>query len=580
MLDLRKRFSVDGFAVEAGGPFMSRVEREAPGSAEIIGITAAIFILVVAFGSVVAMGLPIITALIGLASGFFLVGVGSSFANMPSFTPQFAAMIGIGVGIDYALLVVNRFRESVAEGLSHEDSAVKAAATAGRSVLFAGVTVMIALLGLWAPGIPAVGFVGTAGALIVLLAVAVALVVLPAILGVAGRHIDRWRLPGLAAPAHESETGFGYRLSRFVQRRPLACLVVSFGLLAVLAIPALDIQLGTSDPGNNPTSFTSRRAYDLLSEGFGPGSNGPILIGLRIDDQAAESDVEALPEVIEGVDNVASVSPVSFNQERSAATITVIPATSPQDERTVELVHDLRATAPEALAGSSAESFVGGPTALFIDVGDRIESRLPIFFIAIIGLSFLLLMAVFRSLVVPLKAAIMNLLSIGAAFGVLVAIFQWGWLGNVVGVHREGPVESFLPMMLFAVLFGLSMDYEVFLVSRIREEFLRTGDNSESVARGLSATTRVISAAAAIMVAVFMAFAISDQRVVKEFGIGLSTAIFLDATVVRLILVPSVMQLMGKWNWWFPSWLDRIFPRISVERGDAGLAAKASVPGD
>lgn len=580
MLDLRERSSTDGFAVEAGGPFMARIEREAPGSAEIIGITAAIFILLVAFGSVVAMGLPITTALIGLASGFFLVGVGASFANMPSFTPQFASMIGIGVGIDYALLIVNRFRESVAEGLSHEDAAVQAAATAGRSVLFAGVTVVIALLGLWAPGIPAVGFVGTAAALIVLLAVAVALVVLPAILGVAGRHIDRWRVPGLAAPARESETGVGYRLSRFVQRWPLACLLVSFGFLAVLAIPVFDIQLGTSDAGNNPTSFTSRRAYDLLSEGFGPGANGPILIGLRIDDAASEPEIEALPDVIRRVRNVAAVSPVSFNQDRSVATITVIPGTSPQDEGTVVLVHELRETLPTTLAGSGAEPYVGGSTALFIDVGDRIESRLPIFFAAIIGLSFLLLMAVFRSVVVPVKAAIMNLLSIGASFGVLVAIFQWGWLGSVVGVHREGPVESFLPMMLFAVLFGLSMDYEVFLVSRIREEFLRTGDNSESVARGLSMTTRVISAAAAIMVAVFMAFAISDQRVVKEFGIGLATAIFLDATVVRLILVPSVMQLMGKWNWWFPSWLDRIVPRISVDDRGAGVAAKASITGD
>ncbi|MEK7247765.1 MAG: MMPL family transporter [Chloroflexota bacterium] len=278
--------------------------------------------------------------------------------------------------------------------------------------------------------------------------------------------------------------------------------------------------------------------------------------------------------------NVAAVSPVSFNQDRSAATITVIPGTSPQDEGTVVLVHELRETLPTTLAGSGAEPYVGGSTALFIDVGDRIESRLPIFFAAIIGLSFLLLMAVFRSVVVPVKAAIMNLLSIGASFGVLVAIFQWGWLGSVVGVHREGPVESFLPMMLFAVLFGLSMDYEVFLVSRIREEYLRTGDNAESVARGLSMTTRVISAAAAIMVAVFMAFAISDQRVVKEFGIGLATAIFLDATVVRLILVPSVMQLMGKWNWWFPSWLDRIVPRISVDDRGAGVAAKASIAGD
>lgn len=563
LLDLREDVSEKGFQVEAGGPLMRHVEQEPPGSAEIIGLTAAVFILLVAFGSVVAMGVPIVTALIALAAGFFLVGVGANFVALPGFTPQFSSMIGIGVGIDYALLIVTRFREALERGQSVGDSLLTAAGTAGRSVLFAGSTVMIALLGLWAAGLPAVGWVGTAASLVVALAVVVALLVLPAILWLVGKHINKGRIPGLGSRAHESETGLGYRWSRVVQRNPLLCLALSLGLLLVLASPVINMRLGTSDTGNNPTSFTSRRAYDLLAKGFGPGFNGPILLGFDIK-SGDPAQVKALPGLLQQKANVAAVTQPVFNADSSAATITIIPGTAPQDRATDRLVHDLRKQLRETFRGSGTEPFVGGPTALFIDVGDRLNQRIPFFFAGVIGISFVLLTAVFRSIVVALKAAVMNLLSIGAAFGILVAVFQWGWLGGIVGVHREGPIESFMPMMLFAVLFGLSMDYEVFLVSRIREEFLSTGDNSEAVARGLSVTSRVISAAAAIMIAVFLAFALSDQRVVKEFGIGLSTAIFVDATIVRLVLVPAVMQLMGSANWWFPSWLDRIIPPIGI----------------
>ena len=565
LIDLTKASSSPGFQVEAGGLVVRHGEQEPPGGSEIVGLTAAVIILLIAFGSVVAMGLPVVTALIGLASGFFLAGVGASFVKMPAFTPQFAAMIGIGVGIDYALLIVTRFREALAQKLPVEEAIVKAASTAGRSVAFAGSTVVIALLGLWAAGLPFMGYVGTAAAAIVALAVIVALTVLPALLKVSARHIDRWRIPLLAAPVHESETGFGYRLSRIVQRAPVLCLAGSLVLLLLLAAPMLSIRLGAADAGNNPPSFTSRRAYDLLSRGFGPGFNGPILVGFSIDDGAAAAAVKGLPPELAKIEGVAGVSPPTFNASGSAAVITVIPRSAPQAEETADLVQRLRDAVHQSFDGPGGESFVGGPTALFIDVGDKIASRMPVFFGAVIGLSFLLLMVVFRSVVVPIKAAIMNILSIGASFGVLVAVFQWGWLGSVLGVHREGPIESFLPMMLFAVLFGLSMDYEVFLVSRIREEYLKTGSNTESVARGVSVTTRVISAAAAIMVAVFLSFALSDQRIVKEFGIGLATAIFVDATIVRLVLVPSVMQLMGGANWWFPAWLDRIVPTIGVD---------------
>jgi RND superfamily putative drug exporter len=578
LMDLRQQSSTPDFQVEAGGAIVWRAERRPPESTEAIGLATAVIILLVAFGSVVAMGLPIITALLALASGFFLLGVGTSLVTMPSFTSEFTAMVGIGVGIDYALLIVTRFREALANKLSVEEAIVQASATAGRSVVFAGSTVVIALLGLFAVGIPFVGYVGAAAALFVALSVLVAVFVLPAILRIAARHIDRWRLPGLAAPVHDSETGLGYRLSRMVQRAPVLFLAGSLVILLGLAAPVLAMRLGTSDAGNNPPSYTSRRSYDLLSRGFGPGFNAPIIVGFAVNDAAAATKVEQLPAALKGVDGVAGVSPPTFNQDRSAAVITVFPSTEPQAQETADLVHRLRTMVHQSFNGSSGQALVGGTTALVIDVGDKISAGLPLFFGAVIGLSFLLLMAVFRSVVVALKAAAMNLLSIGAAFGVMVAIFQWGWLGNIVGVHREGPIEAFLPMMLFAVLFGLSMDYEVFLVGRIREEYLRTGDNTESVARGLSLTTRVISAAAAIMIAVFLSFALSDQRVVKEFGIGLATAIFVDATIVRLILVPSVMQLMGSANWWFPAWLDRIVPRVGVDRNRPARPAAARQP--
>jgi RND superfamily putative drug exporter len=565
LVDLVTNASEAVFQVEAGGLVVQTTEREPPGNSELIGVLAAVVILLLAFGSVVAMGLPIGTALLGLSSSFFLVGVAARFVSMPGFAPQFIAMIGIGVGIDYALLIVSRYREESGKGAPSEEATVTAVATAGRSVFFAGGTVMIALLGLWASGMEPIGWVGTAAALTVGIMVSLSLLVLPAFLRFAGPHLDRWRVPGLKAPSADSTTGVAYRWSRLVQRYPWLCLALSLGLLLLLAAPMLDLRLGTSDSGNNPESFTSRRAYDLLSEGFGPGANAPIVVGAIMDDPAAMTKVEQLPQVLAALEGVASVSPPRFNQDRNAAVVTVIPDSSPQDQKTVDLIHEMRRTLASEFQGNGARALVGGSTALFIDVGGQQASRLPYFLAGILLLSFLLLLVVFRSLLVPLKAVLMNLLSIAAAFGILVAVFQWGWLGGVLGVTREGPVEAFLPMMLFAVLFGLSMDYEVFLVSRIREEYLKSGDNSEAVARGLSVTSRVITAAAAIMVAVFGAFALSDQRVVKEFGIGLGIAILLDATIVRLVLVPALMQLAGRWNWWMPQRLDRLIPKVSLE---------------
>ncbi|MCH8850702.1 MAG: MMPL family transporter [Chloroflexi bacterium] len=578
LLDLRGEHSTPDLQVEAGGSVPRAGERGGLGRTELIGLGAAVVILMIAFGSVVAMGLPILVALLALVAGFFLAGIGASYLNIPSMTPQFAGMIGIGVGIDYALLIITRFREGLARGLNTEDAIVRAEATAGRSVVFAGFTVVIALLGLWAVGIPFVAYMGSAGAAVVALSVIVSIFVLPAVLGLVGTRIDKWRIPFLAASAHESETGFAYRLSRSIQRTPLPFFVFSMGILLLLAAPVLAMRLGSSDASSRSTSSTTRRAYDLLSEGFGPGFNGPVLIGFSLDGPEAAAAVEALPPIIGREDGVAAVSGPSFNETGSAATIRVIPDAAPQAEETNALVHRLRRIVPAAVEGKGIESLVGGSTAVFIDVGDKIRTRMPLFFAAVIGLSFILLMAVFRSVLIPIKAAIMNLLSVGASYGVLVAVFQWGWFSGILGVDGTGPIESFLPMMMFAVLFGLSMDYEVFLVSRIQEEYLETGDNAESVARGLSATTRVISAAAAIMIAVFLSFAFSDQRVIKEFGIGLATAIFLDATLVRLVLVPSIMQLQGDANWWFPSWLDRLLPRIGLH--EVQPTSTLPAPGD
>ncbi len=572
LLDLRSEYSTSELQVEAGGSVARAGEHGGPGRTELIGIGAAVVVLMIAFGSVVAMGLPILVALLALLAGFFLVGVGTSFFSVPSMTPQFAAMIGIGVGIDYALLIITRFREGLARGLGAEDAIVQAEATAGRSVVFAGFTVGIALLGLWAVGIPFVAYMGSAGAVVVALSVVVAILLLPAILGLVGTRIDKWRIPFLAASAHESETGIAYGFSRAIQRRPWVFFVLSLGILLVLSAPVLAMRLGSSDAGGRPSSSTTRRAYDLLSEGFGPGFNGPVLIGFSLDEpEMTAAALELLPAIpaIEREDGIVAVSGPTFNASGSAATIIVIPETAPQAEETTDLVHRLRTAVPAALEGTGIEAFAGGTTAVFIDIDDKIRTRVPVFFAAVIGLSFILLMVVFRSVLIPLKAAIMNVLSVGAAYGVLVAVFQWGWLGGMLGVEGTGPIESFLPMMMFAVLFGLSMDYEVFLVSRIQEEYLETGDNAESVARGLSATTRVISAAAAIMIAVFLSFAMSDQRVIKEFGFGLATAIFLDATLVRLVLVPSIMQLQGDANWWFPKWLDKLLPRIGLHEGQS-----------
>jgi len=567
---LRDDVTSDAIQVELAGAVATAAQEE-PGQSEIIGMVAAMIILLVAFGSVVAMGLPILTALLGIVPGLMLVKLLASFVDLASFTQQFALMISMGVGIDYALLVVTRFREGVTNGLDIDDAIARAMTTAGRAVLFAGSIVVVSLFGLWASGLPFIGWVATATAFVVATLVIVALFVLPAVLHLMGKYIDRLTLPFVAKKHTFGEQDAGTKWARIIARYPVVWVVLSLALLGTLAAPALSIRLGSADAGNNPETTTTRRAYDLLSEGFGAGFNGPILAVFDIANEAGATAVQALPEKLQEVEGIAFASPPFMNPDGNAALMTVIPTTAPQDEETSETLARLRAFLATELAGSGATAFTGGLTAVFSDMAQKMSDGLPIFTAAVIGVSVLMLMLVFRSILVPLKAAAMITLSVGVGFGVVTAVFQWGWGQSLIGLDSTGPVESFLPMMLFAVLFGLSMDYEVFLITRVHEEYLATGDGRLAVQRGQAVTFRVIIAAGLIMSSVFFAFALGDQRVIKEFGIGLGTAIITDALIVRMVLVPAIMHLFGNAAWWFPSWLDRALPNLSVE-GQAQLA--------
>jgi putative drug exporter of the RND superfamily len=563
--ELGKQVNVPGLTVEFGGDMFAE---EPQFSSEFIGILAAIVILLIAFGSVIAMGLPIITALFGIAAGAALVQLSTRWLNMPEFTLQLAAMIGIGVGIDYALLILSRYRDGLRDGLEPEESVVLSLNTSGRAVVFAGLTVVIALLGMFIMQLEFVRGMAIAAILAVLMTMLAAITLMPAILGFAGRNIDKFGLPHRKEKPGEINRTIWWRWSRVIQAHPWPALIMSVGVLLLLTVPLLSLRLGFGDAGNRPDSDTSRRAYDLLSEGFGPGFNGPILViaqgpGGGTPDQAELNDLGGRLESTAGVDSVTQPQVLG---DSGLALINVFPTTSPQDEETTDLVHRLRKQAippVEAQTGMNVLTTGGPPTV--VDFADYMGDRLPIFIGAVLALSFLLLLVVFHSVVVPLKAVLMNLLSIGAAFGAMVAVFQWGWFDFLIGQGKEGPIESWAPMMLFAIVFGLSMDYEVFLLTRIREEYDKTGDNARAVADGLAATGRVITAAAAIMVCVFGSFVLGEQRDIKLFGFGLAFAVLIDATIVRLVLVPSAMELMGKANWWAPSWLVRYLPRIRVE---------------
>jgi RND superfamily putative drug exporter len=556
-----------GLTVEVGGRVISANETSPPRTSEVVGLTAASVILLIAFGSVVAMGMPVITALVGLSCSFSLIMLVARLLDISTFTPAFAAMVSLGVGIDYALFVVTRYREGLSAGLGVEDAIALGLDTAGRAVMMAGIVVVVALLTLTTMGIPFVTAISVVLAIAVALTVIVALTLLPALLGFVGGRVDRWRIPGVwIADEGNRQSTAGYRLSCAVQRHPLLYAFGATVLLLLLTVPILDLQLGFSDDGNKPTSFNGRRAYDLLSEGFGPGINGPLFVVVNEPKTLDSTLLTTLRTNLDRAGHVESVAPPVPSERRDTAFIIVIPSTSPQDKGTTDLVEDLRKNVvPQALKGSDATAYVGGATAALIDIQTQMENRIPLFFALVIGLSFLLLTAVFRSILVPVKAAIMNLLSIGAAYGVLVPIFQWGWGNDLLGIAKAGPIEPFFPILLFAAIFGLSMDYEVFLVSRIRESYLKSGDARASVVEGLASTARIITAAAAIMIFVFFSFILSEDRIIKEFGIGLAIPILIDATVIRLVLVPSTMTLLGRYNWVFPRWLDATIPNLNIE---------------
>ncbi len=569
VIDTARAAARPGFQVELGGQPISSVQKISPGASEGIGITAAMIIMLLAFGSVVAMGLPILTALFGLGIGVALLELITHLLVVPNFSPEMAAMIGIGVGIDYALFIVTRYRQGIFEGRDPRDAVVTSLMTAGRSVMFAGGTVVISLFGLFLIGQPYM--IGLASACIaaVFMVLIAAVTLLPAMLGFAGGAIDKLHIPGLLqSGGPPPEHSFWYRWSRLVQRRAWVTGTLALVILLVLAIPVFSMRLAFTDASNDPASATTKQAYDLLAEGFGVGFNGPLIVAVDMHGPADEQTVARLDAAMRsGVPDVAFVAPPQFNAAKTGAVITVVPKTSPQSAQTTTLVQTLRSDViPPVVRGTDVQALVGGQTAGGIDAANFLGSRLFLVIGAVLILSFLLLMTLFRSVVLPLKAVIMNLLSVGAAYGVMVAVFQWGWGGSVIGIGETGPIDPWIPVTMFTILFGLSMDYEVFLLSRIREEWLRTQENATAVADGLAVTGRIITAAAAIMFCVFGSFVINDPlHILKVFGLGLAVAVLIDATLVRMVLVPSIMELLGPVNWWMPRFLDRSVPKIGVE---------------
>jgi RND superfamily putative drug exporter len=540
--------------LEMGGELFFAFEESSPG--ELIGVLAAAIILLVAFGSLVAMGLPIGIALFGLAVGIGAMSLVAYVVDIPSWAPQLGSMVGLGVGIDYALFLVTRHRENLALGLGLEESIGRAVATAGQVVVFAGGTVVVAILGLAVAGVPFVTAGGIAIAIIVAIMVLASISLLPAFLRLAGPWIDRLSVRRRARAA----TGAGWRRwGAHVSRHAWAYALSGTALLLALAAPVLALRMGSPDDGTLPEHRTERRAYDLAAAGFGAGSNGPLVIAVDVERGARV--LEPLRRAVRADRGIAAVAPAEVHA--GVATLTAFPTTGPQDAATRATLMRLRADVlPPVLAAHGARAHIGGQTATFTDVSDRVKERLPLFVAAVIGLSVVLLIAVFRSLLVPLKAALLNLLSIGAAYGVLVMVFQWGWGAGLIGLEATVPVISFIPLFMFAILFGLSMDYEVFLLSRVREEYLAGGDHHTAVVAGIGGTARVITSAALIMISVFLGFVAGDDPATKMFGLGLATAILIDATIVRLVLVPAAMTLLGDAAWWLPRWLDRRLPAI------------------
>ena len=622
-----------GLDVSLGGYAGQQLSKPSTHQSEAIGLAAAVVILLFAFGTATAMALPIATAILGLVSSLALISVMGLLTNVPTTAPTLATMIGLGVGIDYALFIVTRHKLQLRDGMEMQESIARATATAGGAVLFAGTTVVIALCSLLFAGIPIVTKLGFTAAIAVVVSVLGATTLLPALLGALGPRIDSLRVKlGRTHPDDHKPHGWA-RWARGVAKRPWRSLIASTAVLVVLALPVLDLHLGQSDTGALPTSATARQAYDAIGKGFGEGTNGPLLVAAelgkpakpdqknvnKLDNQqkqlkqqqqqieqaaqlqgATQQQAEAearqqtqkqsnelakkqkqaespatdprltdFSDALGKAPGVKSVSPPTLDKRGNAAVYTVVSDSAPSSTATEDLVNHLRSTTiPQATKGTDMTAHVGGQTAGYIDLAERISAKLPAMIAIVVGLSFIVLMLAFRSLVVPAKAAIMNLLSVGAAYGVVTAVFQWGWGAGLIGLEGSIPIVSFVPLLMFAILFGLSMDYEVFLLTQMQEHYRESKRPTRAVIEGLANTGRVITSAALIMVCVFTSFVLNGDPVVKEFGVGLAVAIAIDATLVRCLLVPAVMTLLGKASWWMPSWLDRLLPRISIEGED------------
>jgi len=559
----------NGLEIKLGGDPI--YQAQATTSPEGLGFLGAAIVLLIAFGSVVAAGLPLIVALVGLGiSSGGLIALLANVIDVPDWTTAVSGLIGIGVGIDYSLLVLTRFRSAMKDGKDRHDAVIEAVTTAGRSVIIAGSTVVIAVLGLCLTGLSYMYGVAIAASLAVLVVMLASISLLPALLAYLGHRVDRLHIPFLGRALRTEAKGGespAARWSHMVQRRPWTFAIVATVLLLALAAPALGMRLGFPDAGNDPPDTMTRQAYDLNTEGFGPGTNGPLVIAFELPGQSAAAEIESLADELRNERGVAFVPDPVINEAGDAAFVTVIPRWSPQDQKTEDLVNRLRDDVlPEQLADTGINAEVGGVTAALEDQSEYMKGRLPLFTIGVVGLSFLLLLVAFHSPLISLKAGIMNLLSVSAAYGVMTLVAKGGAVGEFIGIDHEVPIAPFMPVMMFAILFGLSMDYEVFLVSRIREEYLKDGDTRRAIADGLAKTARVITAAAAIMIVVFLAFLAAPDVFLKLFGIGLASAIFLDATIVRMVLVPAVMQLLGDKNWWIPSWLEKRLPTLDVER--------------
>jgi RND superfamily putative drug exporter len=550
-----------GYAKAAAGP-----------SSEGIGILVAVVVLVIAFGSLVAMSIPIVVALVGLMIGVSGIGIASGVLAVPAIATIVAVMLGLGVGIDYALFILSRHRQHLDEGMSVPEAIGRANATAGLSVLFAGVTVLVAIAGLQVSGIPMMTMMGWASALMVGVIMLASITLLPAVLGIVKRKVNSLRVPFVKQkPANNPRSKSG-RWAAKVVAKPVRFAVVATVLLGVLAAPVFAMRLGFADAGNDATTTTTRKAYDIVADAYGPGVNGPMSVVVELDGSSDDAaTVAKLGKALAADPGVASVGDPTISPKKDLAVITVTPTTAPQDAKTDQLVKRLRnEVLPYALGDRRKDASVTGGTPMLTDISSRLQGRMPWFLGAVIGLAFVALMIVFRSVLVPLKAALLNVLSVGAAYGVLVAVFQWGWGASLIGVHESVPIMPLAPMLMFAILFGLSMDYEVFLLSRVREQYLLHLDPKRAVVEGVGSTARVITSAALIMISVFAAFILDPDITTKMFGVGLSVAVLLDVTLVRMVLVPAAMSLLGHRAWWLPNWLDKVLPRIDLEGGEHG----------